>query len=204
MRLPALSEAVLAIGRQPFERFVFPVLMLAGGLILLRLIMRSTEAGRYLWAQGIYTVPLAGTLIRSARLAAFTELLAILVDHDTPLPEAFRLAGEASSDPVMAITARQVHQDLSQGLALGSALRGRGLVPEWVSWMTGLGEQRGTLGKTLHLIAEMYRRQVEMRAAMLRSVLPPVLIILTAGLFTAFFVLALMLPMIKLLEGLTK
>ena len=29
----------------------------------------------------------------SARLAAFTDLLGILVDHEVPLPEAFRLAG---------------------------------------------------------------------------------------------------------------
>jgi len=35
-------------------------------------------------------------------------------------------------------------------------------------------------------------------------VLPPFMIILTAGLFTALFVLALMFPMIRLMEGLTK
>ncbi len=204
MTLPVLTEAVLAIGRQPLQLVVFPVLMLVVGLFLLRLIMRSTEAGRYLWAQAIYTVPVVGTLIRSARLAAFTELLAILVDHETPLPEALRLAGEASSDPVMAVTARQMHEGLSQGHSLGAVLRGRGLVPEWVAWTAGLGEQRGSLGKTLHLIAEMYRRQVEMRAALLRSVLPPFLVIATAGVFTILFVFAMMLPMVKLLEGLSK
>lgn len=204
MTLPAATEVVLVIGRQPLGRIVLPIVALALGFFMLRLIMLSTEPGRYLWAQAVYTVPVVGTLIRAARLAAFTELLAILVDHETPLPEAFRLAGEASSEPVMAITSRLVHQDLTQGQSLGSVLRGRGLVPEWVSWMTGLGEQRGTLGKTLHQIADMYRRQVDMRAAMLRSILPPFLIIATAGLFTVFFVFAMMLPMIKLLEGLSK
>ena len=37
-----------------------------------------------------------------------------------------------------------------------------------------------------------------------RSVLPPFMIIVTAGLFTGVFVMALMLPMIKLIEGLSK
>jgi type II secretory pathway component PulF len=50
----------------------------------------------------------------------------------------------------------------------------------------------------------MYRRQVEMRAGLLSSVLPPILIICTAGLFVAFFAVSMMLPMIKLIEGLSK
>ena len=70
--------------------------------------------------------------------------------------------------------------------------------------MVGLGEQRGTLGNTLHQIAEMYRRQVEMRAALLRSVLPPFLVVITAGLFVALFVFVMILPMVKLIEGLSK
>lgn len=204
MSLPAVTQFVLAISRKPLQYFVFPIAVLVITVLLLRLTMRATEAGRYQWAQFVYAIPLVGTLIRSARLAAFTDLLAILVDYEIPLPESFRLAGEASSDPIMSAAAKQVHHDLSLGLPLGTALHGRGLVPEWVSWMTGLGEQRGTLGKTLHLIADMYRRQVEMRSAILRSALPPLLIVLTAGLFTAIFVFAMMLPLVKLMEGLSK
>jgi type IV pilus assembly protein PilC len=70
--------------------------------------------------------------------------------------------------------------------------------------MAGLGERRGSLGPALHQIAQMYRRQVEMRAALLRSVLPPFLVIMTAGLAIGLIVLAMFLPLIKLLEGLSK
>src|SRR5262249_7571682 len=149
----------------PLGSFVLPVVGTLVALIVVRFGMQATVEGRRLWARIVYALPLFGTLVRSARLAAFTDLLAILVDNEIPLPEAFRLAGEASSDPIMATTAQQVHEDLSQGQALGEVLRGRGLVPEWVSWMTGLGEQRGSLGQALHQVAEMYRRQVEMRAS---------------------------------------
>ena len=166
--------------------------------------MRATEGGRNLWARMIYSLPMVGTLVPLQRLTAFTELLAILIDNQVPLPEAFRLAGSSSSDPIMAGSSRQIFLDLSQGQSLGAALRGRGLVPEWVSWMTGLGEHRGNLGSALHMIADLYRRQVEMRAAILRSVLPPFMILATAGFFTVLFVIAVMLPMINLLESLGK
>jgi type II secretory pathway component PulF len=169
-----------------------------------RFVLSRSEAGRRRWASWIYAIPIAGTLLRAARLAAFTDLLALVVDYELPLPRAFELAGAASSDPIMASAARQVVQDLDQGLPLAEVLRKREIVPELIAWMTAVGEQRGTLGKTLHHVAEMYRRTVEMRAALLRYVLPPFLLVVLAGVFAAFFVFVMVLPMAKLLEGLSK
>jgi type IV pilus assembly protein PilC len=204
MSLPAATESVLVISRNPVEYVLVPVVVFAAGFIFFRILLRSTRQGRLLWARLLYSLPIAGTLVRSARLMAFTELLAILVDHEIPLPLAFRMAGEASSDPIMAERVHEITDDLIQGRPLGAVLKGRGLVPEWVAWMTGLGSERGALGKSLHLVADLYRRQVDMRLSILRNVLPPVMILATAGLFTAFFVISIMLPMIKLLEGLSR
>jgi type II secretory pathway component PulF len=204
MQLPLITQAVLAVGVRPGAYLVAPVLAVAGALLLTRAAMTGTEQGRCLWARAVYAVPLVGTVVRSARLAAFTELLAILVDHGLPLPRAFRLAGEASSDPFLVLGARQAQQDLEAGLPLGPALRHRLLMPELIAWMTVVGERRGELGKSLHHVAELYRREVERRAALLRTVLPPFLIIVSAGVLVCLFVFALILPMVKLLEGLSK
>jgi type II secretory pathway component PulF len=204
MQLPALTRGFLAVGQHPGRYLGWPLAILCGGILLLRFGLRRTARGRRLWARLVYGVPVAGTLIRSARLAAFTDLLALLVDQQIPLPEALRLAGDASADPVMADAARAVHDELVQGRPLGEAMRGRGLVPEWIAWMAGLGEQRGQLGQSLHHIAATYRRQVELRAALLRSVLPPFVVIVLAGTIATFMICVLVLPMLRLLEGLSK
>ncbi len=204
LRLPSVTEFAMKFARNPVANFIVPFCLVTFCLVLAYVSTRFTERGRYRAAEVLYSIPLVGTLIHSARLAAFTELLAILVDQSLPLPEAFELAGEASSDPIMAWQARDICRQLREGRSLGDTLRGRGLVPEWVSWMTRLGEQRGSLGKTLHQVAELYRRQVEMRAALLRTVLPPLFIFAIGGFIVGFFVFAAMLPMVKLLEGLSK
>jgi type II secretory pathway component PulF len=203
MRLPAVTEVILKASRHPIPTAAIPLaavvfLIFAWGM------MRLTDRGRRAWARIVYAVPVVGTLIRSARLAAFAELMAVLVEFELPLPEAFRLAGAASSDPLMAARADMIHGRLSQGTPLGMALRGLGLLPEWVSWMAGAGEQRGALAPALRQIAALYRRQVEARSAILRSVLPAFMIIATAGVLVATFALSVMLPMIRLLEGLSK
>lgn len=204
MRLPRVTEVVLAVCRHPGAYLLAPALALLGALLLAKAALSGTERGRCWWARAVYAIPLVGTLVRSARLAAFTDLLAILVDYGLPLPRAFQLAGEASSDPFVAAAARDAQKDLEAGLPLGPALRHRLLVPEMVAWMTAVAEQRGELGKSLHHVAELYRRDVERRAALLRTVLPPFVIIATAGIVVALFVFALILPMFKLLEGLSK
>lgn len=204
VRLPALTEIILAIFERPLLYIASPLAVILAIPIAIRVYARQSEKGRQAWTRLVYAVPILGTLIRSARLAAFTDLLAILVDHSVPLPDAFLLAGAASSDPLMAGLVQEVQQQLTVGMPLREALRGRGLVPEWVAWMAGLGEQRGTLGTSLHQIAAVYRRQVETRVALLRTVLPPFLIIVTAGLFVTLFVCTVMMPMYRLLDDLSR
>jgi type II secretory pathway component PulF len=204
MGLPFLTVWTLKLGKYPIQLIVVPGVLLVVAVILTKIVLRTSVTGRLHWAHFVYAIPTVGTLIRSARLAGFTELLAILVDHELPLPEAFRLAGAATNDPIMAAAATQVEHDLRQGLPLGAVMRERRLVPELIAWMTSWGEQRGRLGPTLHQVAELYRRQAEMRAAFLRYVLPPFLILITAGVLITLFVFTMILPMYKLLHNIIK
>lgn len=204
MQLPRATEVVLAACHRPGPFLLAPVLAVAGVLLLAYAVLTGTERGRLVWARGVYALPIVGELIRAARLAAFTDLLAILIDYGLPLPRAFQLAGSALSDPFLASGARHAQGDLEAGLPLAPALKERLRVPELVAWMTAAGEQRGELGRTLHHVAELYRRQVERRAALLRTVLPPFLIITTAGVLVGIFVFALIVPVIRLLEALSK
>jgi type IV pilus assembly protein PilC len=204
MQLPAITVAVLAVCRRPGAFLVAPILAVLGVIILIRASLGGTEQGRCTWARVVYAMPLIGTLLHSARLAAFTELLAILVDYGVPLPRAFQFAGLASSDPFLSRGARLAMKDLEAGQPMSPALRQHLQVPELIAWLTATGEKRGELGNSLHQVAELYRRQVERRATMLKTVLPPFLIVVTAGVLVGLFVFALILPVFRLLEALSK
>ena len=203
MNLPWLTQFVLGFSHYRYLVLAAPAAVIMG-FLLLRWTMRTTTEGSILWSRLLYAIPVIGTLMQSARLAAFTELLSVLIEYELPLSEAYRLAGEASPDPLTRARAREVVQCLNNGEPLGATLHGRGLVPQWVAWMTATGEQRGNLASSLRQIAAVYRQQVEGRAMLLRMVLPPFLIVTTAGILTTGFVLSLMLPIIKLLEGLSQ
>lgn len=205
MNLPTVTQAILNLGeaaRRP-EFLLAPLTMGLTGLAVWAW-FRATPRGRRSWVRFVYAIPIVGTLIRSARLAAFADLLAVLVEYGIPLPEAFRLAADASSDPIMAEDAREAANELEIGEPIGVALRGKGLVPEWVAWMAGAGADRNQLGPALRQIAAVYRRQVDSRAALLRTALPSFLILFTAGVLIGGFIISLILPLIRLMEGLSR
>jgi type II secretory pathway component PulF len=202
LRLPAVTEFMISLSHHIWLILAIPIGLIVVGFFV-RLCLKHTERGRRAWARFVYAVPIVGTLIRSSRLAAFTDLLGILVDHGLPLPEAFGLAGAACSDPILSAAAKDVQADLSQGVPLGEVYRNRKLVPELIAWMTAMGEQRGSLGTTLHHVADLYKRQTEMRANLLRSVLPPLIILFTAAIIVTLFILGVAVPLMSLFDGLS-
>lgn len=203
MSLPWLTRAILAISRVP-GYIAAGIGVVALCVLTFWLFSRLTISGRRTWARFLYAIPIIGTAVRSARLALFADVLSMLVEFEVPMPEAFRAAGRASPDPIMATRAVQIAEELERGTSLASALANRGLVPEWMAWMTDYGEKQGQLAPALAQVAEVYRRQVEARSAVLRNVLPSFFIVFTAGFIALIFALAVIAPMSKLLEGLSQ
>jgi type II secretory pathway component PulF len=202
--MPMVTTWAMKVTNSPLTWMLAPVVTLLIVAIAARFWIRRTHAGRKMWTRFVYSTPLIGALIHSARLAAFVDLLAVLVKYSVPLPEAFQLAGDASSDPLISDQTKDVRTRLEHGITLGEALTGQDLLPEWVAWMSASGERRGTLADTLQEIAAVYRRHVEARAAVLQNLLPSIMIIILAALLTGLFIVGLVVPLIHLMEGLSK
>jgi general secretion pathway protein F len=202
--LPALTELVMLLSKHPFEWLVIPAVTVFVLIIAVRFISRCTPVGRRIWTHIVYSVPLIGSLIQSARRAAFTDLLGVLIKYEVPLPEAFRLAGDACSDPLLADQSQEMTQRLQGGMTLGDALASGRLLPEWVAWMAKSGERRGDLAETLRQVANVYRRQVEARIGVLRNMLPALFLIIVSGFLMIVFIGSLLAPLISLIEGLSK
>lgn len=203
LRLPTATQWLMVLVDHRVYGVVVPLAVLCGAAVATKLIFSATEPGRIRWGKLTYAIPLIGTLLRSARLAGFTDLLAILVEYRVPLPEAYRLAAASSSDPLLRASALEIVKQIAAGRTLGAALRDQRLVPDFLVWMIGMGERSQRLPETLHNTATFYRKQTESRASLLRHVLPAVAIVIVALLMLAFTMAAFLMPMTGMLEGLS-
>ena len=83
------------------------------------------------WVERLFGwAPWTGRMLRYSRTATFCEILALLVENQTPLPEAVVLAGEASGDPQTLQVARQMAVTLQNGRTQSMGRKGWVQLPE--------------------------------------------------------------------------
>ena len=107
-----------------------------------RLVARQPREGR--WAERLFGwVPWTGRMLRCSRTATFLELLALLVENQTPLPEAMVLAAEASGDPATLQAARQLAAALENGQT--QPARRQPALPPLIRWLLLAAGRDGAL-----------------------------------------------------------
>jgi len=146
--------------------------------------------------------PWIGPMLHYSQAAAFLDILALLVEHEVPLPEALRLAGQSAGESQLAAAARQMATSLEAGQALTESITAP--FPPLVRWLLQAGNRGNLLGPGLRHAAASYHRRARRQADLLRVFLPVVLTIGIGGSVTMAYALALLLPYIHLLRGLAQ
>jgi type II secretory pathway component PulF len=154
---------------------------------------------------GLRLLPWMGSLIADYEAANFAEMLALLLEHRVPYPSAMVLAAEASGSRRLADGARRAAEALERGEPGGAAMQaaGPGAFQPMLSWTLATGQLQGSLDSALHHLAELYRRRARYRADRLAVFLPMILTVVVGAGAAVFYGLALFLPLIEMLRGLS-
>jgi type II secretory pathway component PulF len=162
---------------------------------------RTTAIGR--GVHGFFgRVPWMGRMLRCSQTATFLEILALLVENQTPLPEAITLAAEASGDPAILRVGRQWAAALASGQTLPRG--GEPAFPPLVHWLFMAAGRDGALLPALRHAAAAYHRRARYQSNLLRVFLPIFFTVAVAGGATALYALALFLPYVSMLYTLSR
>jgi len=96
-----------------------------------------------------------------------------------------------------------VHDGIREGESFAAPLRQAKVVEPMVVNMIDVGEETGELDKMLTKVADTYDEEVETLVASLVSLLEPVMVI-TLGLIVGFIVVSLFMPMVALIQNMSK
>jgi type II secretory pathway component PulF len=195
--LPRITTAFFWTTRFGAPSFV---VMLAF-IVLLLVILRTT--GRPLVLQrAIYHIPVIGPLWRWSGLAGFCRLMGLLIDQQTPLPEAFRLAAAGARAPDVAAACRVAADRAEAGGSLTESLEASRYFPPTLRAAVRPAETTGPVAEGFRTAAEMFEGRARAYARLLEIVATPVAFALVGG-FILFMVLALFLPLIFLVQRLS-
>ncbi len=180
----------------------FWILLVAALAIGLLALLFRVLGGAARWRRLMSTVPLFGSLWHWMGVSQWAGLMAILLRHRVPLPEALRWAGRGSSDPFVGQLSRRMADGVARGRTLGQMMYAVGYLPVSLIPVIDWGEKSGAAADAFRTGQEMLAERARRRATLLQSVIPPLLFLLV-GSVLQFVLIAMFLPMINLISHLS-
>jgi type IV pilus assembly protein PilC len=163
---------------------------------------RRTKSGAYLMDAMRLRMPIFGILFRKAAIARFSRTLGTLMASGVPVLQALNIVRETAGNQVVAKAIQQVHDSVKEGDTMAEPLAASKVFPDIVVGMVDVGEETGALPEMLIKIAEAYDDEVDTTVEGLTSVIEPLMIVFLA-VIVGVIVIAMFLPLIKIIERMT-
>ncbi len=142
-------------------------------------------------------LPITGRLLRDVAVARFTRTLGTLTSAGIPILESLHVTRDTLSNEALMQAIDGVQEQVTAGKALADPLEKSGLFPPLLVQVVNLGERSGRLEAMLMHAANAFDRQVNSSIKLFTQSLPPILIMIMAGL-GAFVLAAILLPLLEL------
>ena len=144
-------------------------------------------------------IPMVRQLVYKTTVARWTRTLATLISAGVPILEALNITRETSENEIYSRMLGRVQQAIRQGDTFANPLRQSKTVDAIVVNMVDVGEETGDLDKMLMKVADNFDEEADVLVGSLMSMIEPLMIVLL-GLVVGTIVLAMFLPMVRLIE----
>jgi general secretion pathway protein F len=143
-------------------------------------------------------------IARFYRSAQFADLLALLIEHDVPMPQAIVLAAETTNDHVMQNAARAIADATSRGLFVSNMPNEKTGFPPFLHWLITRREEQEGLVSALRAAADMYRRRAVLITEWIQVAFPVFAAVVIGGGATLLYTLTVFLPITEILKALSE
>ncbi|MCL2742890.1 MAG: type II secretion system F family protein [Planctomycetaceae bacterium] len=230
--LPAMTILLIAIS-QYVVKYWFLLPLIPFSIWLMVRLTTSFAFGRFGWHLFLLKLPVFGTLVEKTTVARTTRTLGTLVTSGVPILEALHITRETSNNAVFEKMYQKILEAIRDGDTIANPmkqhstppfhlgalfyftffipvagalvyllrLRGR-ILDDMVVNMVDVGEETGELDTMLYKVADTYDEAVRVATDALMSLIEPLLVMFLGGM-VGFIVIALFMPLIKLITTLS-
>ncbi len=197
-QLPAITQILIAVGTTAKDY----ILVAFAGLIVASVAFyfwAKTEAAQPTLDKIRLHTPLFGEIWIKYQVAQFARVLSTLLIGGIPLVQALETAGESVGASLIKRSLEKVRKSVREGQTLYASIKDTGIFPGLAVDMIEVGESTGALPAMLGSVAEFYEDDVQVRMQALLSLIEPAIMIFM-GIFVAFVLVALYLPIFSLAD----
>lgn len=142
-------------------------------------------------------LPVCGSLIKKVEIARFARSLATLLSHGVPILQGMQVVVQAAGNELLRGELQQIGEQLKGGDSLSQGMRRGRIFPALVTHMVAVGEEAGSLDRSLFKIADTYEREADRAMKLMTSLVEPVMILIMGSL-VGFIVIAMLLPIFEI------
>ncbi len=142
-------------------------------------------------------LPVCGSLIKKVEIARFARSLATLLSHGVPILQGMQVVVQATGNELLRGEFQQIGEQLKGGDSLSQGMRRGRIFPALVTHMVAVGEEAGSLDRSLFKIADTYEREADRAMKLMTSLVEPVMILIMGSL-VGFIVIAMLLPIFEI------
>jgi len=230
--LPAMTQMLIDISNWVVN-YWYLIPAIPFGLNLLIKLIKMIPYGRFGWDLFVLKVVIFGALVEKNILSRSSRTLGTLLSSGVPILEALNITKETSGNMMFERLFSKVSDSIRDGDAIAKPLKTYSIPPFnvvalmfWTAFvpvvgalmylfrykkpvvddlvvnMVDVGEESGELDTMLYKVADTYDEEVAVLTESLTSLMEPLLIIFLGG-AVGFIVIALFMPLIKLINDLS-
>lgn len=202
VELPEITQILLNVATSAREYWyvvvVTPIALVLGHLLLMR-----RQGYRHAMHRLLLRIPFVGPVVSQSMIAGFSRTFGTLIEAGVPHLEALGIVRDTTGNEVLLVAVDDIRRTVREGEGVSAPMADSGVFDDIVVSMVDVGEQTGELDGMLLRVADAYERQLDRRIDRLIKVLEPLLIVAIA-IFVGFIVVALFLPLLKILSTLNQ
>lgn len=201
MKLPYITELLISISRM-FVKYWYLIPVIPVFIIVTLKLIRLNKSGAYILDKLKLKIPVAGMIVEKTIVARTMRTLGTLISSGVPILEALSIVRETCMNLVFEDMFQRVYDSIREGETIANPMRECKLVDDMVVNMIDVGEETGDLDTMLTKVADVYDEEVDVLVESLISLLEPIMIVIL-GFIVGTIVIALFMPLLELLDGLS-
>jgi type IV pilus assembly protein PilC len=201
LKLPWITDVLITVSRG-FVKYWYFIPIVPVAIWLTFKLIRLNRTGAYILDKIKLFMPVMGQLIEKTIVARTMRTLGTLIASGVPILEALSIVRETAMNIVFEEAYQRVYESIREGETIAQPLKESRLVDDMVVNMIDVGEETGDLDTMLNKIADVYDEEVDVLVESLISLLEPIMIVIL-GFIVGTIVIALFMPLLGLLEGLS-
>ncbi|MGK0466250.1 MAG: type IV pilus assembly protein PilC [Clostridium sp.] len=200
--IPLVTKMIIGISDFLRTNFLW-ILMIILIIVFMFMEYFKTKKGQIGFDKIKFICPVFGPVYKRLIYTRFTRGLNILLGSGVGLLKSFEIINDVISNRYFKLKLKTVFNDIKKGVELSSCLNGMNLFPKFFVSMVKIGEETGNLEEMFITAADIFYEDALENVEKATALLEPIIIIFL-GVMIGTIILAVMIPMLNVMDSVGK